>query len=348
MKRFLWLVLGAAFLMCGGCGRETGVLQESVPRQYVDTAMGTVIQQTVYCAEAEAAQEFFGRAMELLDSLETNLLSWRLESSEIYRVNASAGNGEGIVLSEELADILRQCLKLYRDSEGAFDVTIGPAVRLWNIDQWAAGQQEGEFLLPDPGELEQVLKRCGSDKITFKEEQARIFLPEGMQLDLGAAGKGLALGRLGSLFKGSPKITGGVISVGGSVVTYGVKPDGSSWRVGITDPADTSSNVGILSLEGQWCISTSGDYERYVEVDGVRYHHILDPSTGYPADSGVRGVTILSKEGLISDGLSTACFILGPEKGMELAKMYGAEALFILKDGEIVMSEGMKGYFSGR
>ena len=101
-----------------------------------------------------------------------------------------------------------------------------------------------------------------------------------------------------------------------------------------------------MTLEGQWCVSTSGDYERYVEADGVRYHHILNPKTGMPAAGDVRGVTILMKDGLLSDGLSTACYILGPEKGMELAGQYGAEALFVMADGRIEMSEGMEPYFT--
>lgn len=346
MKRFLRLILGSAVILCcSGCGRrqETDI----IPRQSVDTAMGTVIQQTVYCTEEKTSESFFADAMELLDNLEKELLSWRLDTSEIYRANASGGKEEGVLLSEELADILKQCMELYEKSEGAFDIAIGPTARLWNIDQWAAGLQEGEYRLPDPEELKAALELCGGDKIRLEEgEQPRLFMPDGMQLDLGAVGKGLALAELGRLLEEQPEITGAVISLGGSVLTYGSKPDGSSWKVGIVNPADTSSHIGILSLEGQWCVSTSGDYERYVEVDGVRYHHILDPGTGYPAQSGVRGVTVLSKNGLLSDGLSTACFILGVEKGMALAKEYGAEALFVLENGEIRMTEGMKAFFS--
>ena len=134
-------------------------------------------------------------------------------------------------------------------------------------------------------------------------------------------------------------------SGGGSILTYGEKPDNSSFRIGILDPAEPSRNIGILTLDGEWCISTSGDYERYVEVEGVRYHHILDPATGYPADSGVRSVTVLSQDGLLSDGLSTACFILGEEKGMALAKEYGVHVLFVLEDGRILMSPGMETFF---
>lgn len=142
------------------------------------------------------------------------------------------------------------------------------------------------------------------------------------------------------------EISGGVISVGGSILVYGAKPDGSSWKVAIVNPADTASAIGYMSLKGTWCVSTSGDYERYAMVDGIRYHHILNPATGYPADSGVRSVTVLSDSGLLSDALSTACFVLGIEEGMELAEKYGAEALFVDTKGNIVMSPGMEECFT--
>lgn len=346
MKRFLWFSGAAALLLlCCGCSRGFSSSDIS-PKRYVDTAMGTVINQTIYAADGKAGEEFPEKAMGLLKELEGDLLSWRLESSQVYRLNASGGREEGTVLSEELWDILERCLKLYGDSQGAFDVTMGPAARLWNIDQWAAGEGEGEFQVPDARALEQALKACGSDRLRLAEEENVAYLPEGMQIDLGAVGKGLALTRLLELLEEEPEIEAAVISVGGSVLTYGNKPDGSNWKVAIPNPADTGAMVGVLSLEGQWCVSTSGDYERYVEVQGVRYHHILDPRTGCPARSGVRSVTVLSGDGFDSDGLSTACFVLGPEKGMELAKSYGAETLFVMEDGTVLMSEGMKAYFT--
>jgi len=340
---------------CFGCsGNGAG----PVLWRTVDTAMGTVVQQSLYFERQEQAEVFSDEVMELLTKLEREMLSWRLESSEVYRLNASAGSEEGCPVSEELAELLADCVELWRDSGGAFDITIGPLVRLWKIDQWAAEGQTQDFQVPSAQELEGALKLCGSDRLKLVSrnagEQTDIghqgkelcFLPEGMQLDLGAVGKGLALTRIQELLEEEPDITGAVISVGGSVLTYGEKPDGTEWKVGITDPFDRGTNVGILSLKGQWCVSTSGDYERYVEVDGVCYHHILDPATGYPADSGVRGVTVLTEEGLLGDALSTACFVLGPVQGMELAKTYGAEVLFVLEDGEIVMSEGMQEYWT--
>lgn len=372
MKLFFKAILFAAVtVLCCGCsgngtgrqengtGAESDVKSRTAggPWQHVDTAMGTVVQMTVYTSDQETAERFFEQAMETLTRLEQEEISWRLEASEVYRANESAGSEEGFLLSEDLAGLLEACVELWTRSEGALDVTLGTVTRLWDIDSWAAdGETEG-FQVPSQDDLAQVLNLCGTDRLRLVAEDGgdgaddaspdngmRLFLPEGMRLDLGAVGKGLAMEKLYDLLEESD-VTGAVISLGGGIMTYGAKLDGSAWRVGVVDPFDTSGNIGILSLEGQWCISTSGDYERYVEVDGVRYHHILDPKTGTPADSGVRGVTILTKDGLLSDGLSTAGFILGPEKGMELAGQYGAEALFVMEDGSIQVSEGIGRYF---
>lgn len=335
-KIFVIVAVCCVMVLCCGCGSPQ-------PRrmQSVDTAMGTVIQQNIYTTAAES------RAMEeiriLLRQLEEQELSRRLDTSEVWEVNASAGEKEGIMLSEGLSEAMGKCLELWRKSEGAFDVTLGAVVSLWDIDGWAAGDREGAFALPKEEALRRALESCGSGRLEL--DGATLYLPEGLQLDLGAVGKGIALDRILSYLEENETITGATISVGGSVLTYGEKPDGSCWKVGIANPADTSANIGVLSLEGQWCISTSGDYERYVELDGVRYHHIIDPATGYPADSGVSGVTVLTKDGFLSDALSTACFILGADEGMSLAAEYGAEVLFVMKDGSVVMSEGMKGYY---
>lgn len=344
MKRFFRISLVcAAMLLCGGCGRKT-----PVPWNYVDTAMGTVIHQGLYCAEEETAEDFSGRVMELLEKLEGETLSWRLETSQVYEINRGAGNVEGVLLTGELAALLRECMELSEASEGAFDVTIGALTSLWNLDRLAAGGED-EIKLPSKEAVEGALSLCGFEAVRLERGQAgdeKIYLPEGMAIDLGACGKGYALTKILTLLDAEPEITGAVVAVGGSVLTYGGKPDGTSWKVGIADPFDSADYIGTLSLNGQWCVSTSGDYERYVEVDGVRYHHILDPDTGYPASSGVKSVTVLSEDGLAGDGLSTACFILGPERGMELAASYGAEALFVMRDGEIVLSDGMAEYWT--
>lgn len=334
-KIFAGLVCGL-LLFCTGCGQEQVRQVRSV-----DTAMGTVVQQTIYIAGTESAP--VQDILALIRDLEERELSRRLETSEVWAMNASAGSAEGIQMSSFMTDNMIKCLEMWRRSEGAFDVTVGTVATLWDIDGWAAEERRETFAPPEAEQLAEALESCGSDKLSIEENRLR--LREGMRLDLGAVGKGIALDHIASYLQEKEYITGAIISLGGSVVTYGRKPDGSSWNVGITDPADTSSSVGILVLEGQWFVSTSGDYERYVELNGIRYHHIIDPATGYPADSGVAGVTILARDGFLSDALSTACFILGEEKGMELAESYGAEVLFVGKDGRVTMSEGMRQYY---
>lgn len=319
---------------CAGTG-QTGEYRRA------DTAMGTIISQTLY-VKGDGAAVGDG-IMELVRSLEEDTLSWRLETSELYRVNAGAGDPEGTAVSDRLAAILDKVLAVARDSGGALDVTIGEVTGLWDIDDWAAGEQEGDFVLPDQAALTEALSRSGYEKVALNG--GRVYLPEGTSLDLGAVGKGAACSEIGDYLSAREEITGAVISAGGNIVTYGKKPDGTPWRIGVANPREDGANLGYLTLEGLWFVSTTGDYERYVTVDGVRYHHVMDPHTGYPARSGVISATILTRDGLLGDALSTACFVLGAEKGCALAEKYGVEALMVNEAGELVMTDGMKAYF---
>lgn len=343
MKKYLQkiLVLLTVVCFCTGCSRRP------VKYQKTDTAMGTIVSQTIYMTgDAEAAEEVTAQVRVCIEELEQKYLSWRLESSEIYKINASAGNGQSMELSGLMTEVFDQCNKVYEASGGAFDFSMGSVARLWNIDSAAVHAES--FVLPTQQQLTQALDLVGAENSGLDSSQ--ITLPRGIQLDLGAVGKGIALDKVESVLQEHETVNGAVISVGGSVVTYGSKPDGSLWNVGIVDPFDTLRNIGILSLPGGCSVSTSGDYERYVEVDGVRYHHILDPATGRPADSGVKSVTILysteqEAKGLLSDALSTACFVLGVEDGLRLAESFGAEALFVDAQGEIYMTDGMSQFF---
>lgn len=338
-KIFLTAVLAGAVLACAGCRRI-------IKYTAVDTVMGTVSSQTIYSVKEEDC--FTSEVKDLIVGLEQDTLSWRMEGSEVARINAAAGSGAGVPVSEKLYADLEVLLKLSEDSGGAFDITIRPVAELWNIDGWASGESisgKQSVRIPTGEQIAAALSYTGYEQVLL--EDGAVALPEGMALDLGAAGKGIACDRV-ALYLQSQYVQGAVVSVGGSVVTIGRKPDGTKWQIGIVDPRDTSAFIGILYLEGMHFVSTSGDYERYVEVDGVRYHHILNPETGYPAESGVRSVTVLCDSGILSDALSTACFVLGEEKGMVLVEAYGAEALFIDTEGNISMTEGMKQFFQER
>lgn len=344
MKTFLKIILCVGLVsLLTGCGR-----QSKSPAYSVDTAMGTIIKQTVYTSGD--AKEMMEDIRQEIVSLEEDWLSRKKESSAIWQINDQAGAGEGTETDEYLWDILEKIYQVSEDSQGALDITIGETVQLWNIDEYAAQSGSAEdgmsFRVPDRAEIEATLSRCGYRKVRL--EEGRIYLPKGMSLDLGAVGKGIACDKVLEYLKEQTVVQGAVISIGGSILTYGQKPDGSAWRVGIVDPWDTSSYMGSLVLEDEWCVSTSGDYERYVEKDGVRYHHIIDPSTGYPADAGLISVTVLSKDGCLSDALSTACFVLGAEKATVLLEKYDAYGVFVEKDGNVILTLGMEKFYESR
>ncbi len=328
-------ILLAVLLLCTtGCG------QAEKSYQRIDTAMGTVIKETIYVQEG--GEDITGQVREEIVKLEEELLSHRIEESEVSGINRNAGDPRGVKLSRKLWDILELTQEVSRKSGGAFDITIGRTVNLWNIDTLAA-ETEDKAVLPSEEAIKTSLKSAGYDRIELNCDT--IYLPEGMKLDLGAVGKGIACDEIFSYLQGQPAVSGAVISVGGSILTYGNKPGGKPWNIGIVNPDDPSSYIGGLTLEGKWCVSTSGDYERFVEVEGVRYHHIIDPATGFPADAGLGSVTVLSRSGALSDALSTACFVLGTEKSLSLLEDYDAFAVFVDHEGNITLSEGMEAYF---
>lgn len=189
-------------------------------------------------------------------------------------------------------------------------------------------------------------KKTGSVNNTA-EGVSSIYIEDKCTLDLGAVGKGIACDVVQDYLKKQKEVSGAVIAVGGSILLYGDKTDGSTWNVAVQDPRGQDGEaMGVLSLAGTTNVSTSGDYEKYFMQDGKRYHHILDPSTGYPAESGLISVTVVSDSGLLSDGLSTACFVLGKEKGEKLLESYGAEGIFIDQDKKVTVTKGLQDKFT--
>ncbi len=321
----------------------TGCSQKVQVYNKVDTGMGTIISQKLYLKECTSQEEvkIANSVMDIIGKLEKDVLSWRLPSSEIYQINEKAGKEE-IKVSSELEAILNTVLEVSRESQGALDITIGDTVQLWNIDAYLNGDLE-EFIPPTEDAIKDSLKHSGYEKI--KIEQDEISLPESMKLDMGALGKGIACDEIYEYLAKQDKVKGASISVGGSILTYGKKSNGEKWNVAIIDPKDTSTYIGYFALEGKWCVSTSGSYERVVKQDENVYHHILDPYTGHPADSGITSVSILCESGIISDALSTACFVLGTEKGLLLAEEFDAHAVIVDKSGEIYTTKGIEKYF---
>ncbi len=337
-KTMLTILLFHVLFLFGGCGSPTKKVSEA------DTVMGTVVQSTVYVQEETVGKDVLQEIKECLHFYDEEVLSWRAEAAQIAQINRTAGSEQGYFWEEEsgLKKDLSIIWEISAKSNGALDVTVGPVTQVWNLDYWAMNDTE-EFSLPSAEQIAVLLENTGYEKVRWEEDA--LFLPEGMKLDLGAVGKGLVCDKIASYLQEQTAVKASIITVGGSVLTYGDKPDGSSWNVAIVHPRKENAYLGTLTLTGTHFVATSGDYERYVEWQGKQYHHIIDPDTGYPADSGVCSVTIVSESGLLSDALSTACFVLGAEKGLDLAEEYGVQALFVTEDLEIIMTEGMTELF---
>lgn len=327
----------SAALLCGIlCTVLTAVpvLADAEVQKYTNTdfAMDTVVSETLYTTGDDLNTEIGNKIREI----ETDLLSWTDENSQIAKLNASAG--ETTEVSDELAGYLEKIFQLAKDSDGAFDPTIGKIIRLWDI----AGENPH---VPDQTELDELLKDVGYQKVILDGD--KITLEKDMTLDLGATGKGIGCDVISDYLKTQEDVSGMILNLGGSsVMAYGEKPDGSDWKVAVTDPRDTEGDyLGAVTLKGGEFLSTSGDYEKYFMEDGKRYHHILDPKTGYPVWNGLDSVTVVCDSGLLADGLSTACFVLGMEDALALLEKYNAEAIFVDEDKNVYLTSGIKERF---
>ena len=351
-------------------------IETSSPQEYskTDFVMSTVLSEKIYGTK-DVTQDI----KEELDKLEKDQLSWREDHSVVSKINADAQKGIKTKLDSDMTSWVEDSLELAKRSNGAFDPTIGRLTRLWNIEgdnPKVPSKQEVKNTLKDTGyakiHLEKVetqntattkknvdkdikdntAKNKETSEDTSKntntnESVSSIYIGDKCTLDLGAVGKGIACDVVQDYLKKQKEVSGAVIAVGGSILLYGSKADGSDWNVAVQNPRGQDGEaMGVLSLSGTTNVSTSGDYEKYFMQDGKRYHHILDPSTGYPADSGLISVTIVSDSGLLSDGLSTACFVLGKEKGEKLLETYGAEGVFIDQNKKVTVTKGLKDKFT--
>lgn len=290
-------------------------------------AMDTYMTLTAY---GEHAQEAVDKAAERVEALDA-LLSTGNENSEIYQLNQ---NGEA-TLSEEGGYLVERALELYKKTEGAFDIAIYPVMQAW-------GFPTQDYHVTDDDTLKEKLALADASKVNYDKDTRKIFFDQdGMEIDLGGIAKGYTSSQIMQIYQDCG-VTSGLVNLGGNVQALGCKTDGSKWRVAIQSPDDTEEYLGILEIEDQ-AVITSGGYERYFEEDGVTYHHIIDPATGYPADSGLISVTIVSDDGTLADGLSTSLFIMGEEKAAQFWRENSDEfeAIMETSDGELYVTEGI-------
>jgi thiamine biosynthesis lipoprotein len=344
MKKICLLL--AAVLLISGCGknavstenaesanRETSTsaatteeLTDSDPAVKELFAMDTYMTLTAYGEHGEDAVE---AAAEEIDRIE-KLVSTGEEDSEISQLNRE-GKAE---VSEDTYELIERSMELGTSTDGAFDITIYPLMQAW-------GFTDQNFRVPEEAELKGLLKYTGRDKISLDTSTRTVSLMEGTEIDLGGIAKGYTSARIMDIFR-EYGVTSGIVSLGGNVQALGTKTDGTKWRVAIENPDKEEDYIGILSIEDK-AVITSGGYERYFEEDGVTYHHILDPETGYPAESGLTSVTIVSEDGTMADGLSTSLFIMGKEKAVDYWSARSDEFDMILVDdhGKILVTEGI-------
>lgn len=300
-------------------------------------AMTTPMQLKAYGDRAPEAVQAAAEEIVRLD----RLLSVGNPESEIGVINAE---GKGQVSADTLA-MLKKAVRVHERSEGALDISVYPMMELW-------GFTTEKYRVPSQEEIERLLPLVDQDlmEIEEKEEGALVRLSEGQGIDLGAVAKGFTSERVAEIFK-SYGLESGLIYLGGNVQCLGSKPGGADWRIGIQDPGNSMGMIGVLAVSGK-AVITSGAYERFFkdEETGKTYHHILDPSSGYPAETGVSSVTIVSPDGTLADSLSTACFVMGLDKSVEYWRQYGDDFEMIIMDEEglIHLTEGLEQTFAAQ
>ena len=325
MKRCLLLFtfIAAAASVFAGCARAEPSRTELI--------LGTVCSVTLYDqAKAQVYRDIFDRLREI-----ENRMSVNLSGTDVDRINTAAGISP-VQVRDDVFEVVERALYFAEMSGGVFDPTVGPLVSLWGI----GGDNPR---IPSQAEIDTVLPLINWRDIVLDLEQRSVFLKHpGMALDLGAIAKGYAADEAVAII-GKARLPQAIVDLGGNILTYGEKQDKSPWRVGLQNPVDDrGAYVGIVQGRGQMTVVTSGNYERYFEVDGVRYHHIFSPFDGYPARNGLSSVTIITTNSMDADALSTAAFIMGYEKGRAFIESFeGAEAVFIFDDMSIRKTKGV-------
>lgn len=319
----IYLILLA--VLCTGCS------QSALPSVTAEVyAMDTVMTLTAYGDSAQAAIEAAETALLELE----NTISRTRVGSEIYDLNQT-GSG---VLSDATISLLQQALDYGALTDGAFSCTIAPVMDAWGFTTDA-------MAVPSDGALSDAMALDDNATVVIASDNT-VTLATGQAIDLGGIGKGYASQVVADVFTANG-ITHGMVSLGGNVYVCGGRTDGDPWRIGVQNPSDLSTYIGILSLSDGFAV-TSGGYQRYFEGNGVTYHHIIDPATGYSAQSGLVSVTIVSPDnGTLCDALSTALYVMGEEQAIAFwqSGVVDFEMILLTDDNRIVASSGISEQF---
>ena len=316
MKKLICLILSAVLAVGMLCSCDRNVY----PLSSTQIMMDTVVTVTIY----DGDDDVLTGAMQLCKKYE-NLLSKTLQGSDVYKINHA--NGQPVTVDDDTAELLRIALEIAQKSDGTFDPTVLPLVELWDVNNATTA--------PNDADIQAALTSVGYQSILLDGNV--VTAKNGAKLDLGGIAKGFIADKVPAYLKENG-IKSAIINLGGNTVLVGQK-NGGDFSVGVQKPFGKQNELCATVMLRDKTAVTSGTYQRYFEQNGRLYHHIIDPKTGYPTDNGLDAVTVVTDSSAVADGLSTACLILGLEKGKALAKIYGAELIFVDKNGKLPVTD---------
>lgn len=350
-KKMLLLVAALVLIIGTGVWLYVSNTKEDKPAESADGAKVSTsgsarsLEQTFYIYDTVVTIKVFGDKVQQsnMDYIQQMLermdmeFSRTKEGGEVYAVNQAAGK-DAVVVSDETMDVVKQSIKYAEEMDGLFDPTIGPLVDLWAIG-------DGGELVPPEADIAAATSLTNYKDVIIDDAAKTVKLTkEGMILDLGGIGKGYAADRIAEYLK-EEGLDSAMINLGGSsIIALGTKPGGAQWNIGLQDPDQTrGTQLGTIKITDE-VIDASGIYERFFMQDNVRYHHILDPRTGFPAQNGLKSITIMSPNATDADALSTGVFLMGLEEGLAyLEALPGdVEAFFITDDNKIYATSGIR------
>lgn len=332
MKKKLLTMIVISILAIGniGCAKED--INQPISR--TEIFMGTPISITLYDGgNQKVLDKAFKKIVEIEDSVSINK-----ENTEITKLNESAGIDK-VKLSDLSYDILKKGIEYSRLSNGSYDITIGPLVKLWSI-----GLEDAK--VPSKEEINDTIGYIDYNNIKIDDSTKEAFLTKkGMEVDLGSIAKGYAADEVAKILK-QEGINSAIIDLGGNIYALGSKNSDNNWKIGIQDPFnDRGQIVGAIEVSDKTVVTT-GIYERFIEEDGVKYHHILDPKTGYPYETDIAGVSIIADNSIDADALSTLTFTKGLKEGLKFVEyLDNVDAIFITNAKQIYITENIKNNF---
>ena len=327
MKRLLFLMIFIFLILINACA-----IKKPEPVIRSDFLLNTIVEITLYENEKNSEIMLDDMFNEIRNC--ENRYSRYIPDSDITRINENTG--VPVSVSKDTFDLIEKSIYFSEISNGLFDISIGSLVDLWNINN-------DNPRIPQQHEIDAAMQNIDYKEIVLDKENSTVLLSKsGLLIDTGAIAKGYITDRL-VMYLNEKKVASAILNLGGNLYLYGSKKDGSAWNIGIRNPfgyqGDYIGTVSVTNLS----VVTSGIYERYFELDGLRYHHILNPLSGYPENNNLASVSIITKSSALADGLSTTTFLLGLKEGMALIeKLDDVEASMVTRDKKIYLSSGIK------